>query len=42
MNVLIDPEGKAISLTLQGEELVTRVKQILSGDLYYQKEEPKK
>ena len=41
-NVLIDPEGKAISLTLQGEELVTRVKQILSGDLYYQKEEPKK
>lgn len=42
MNVLIDPEGKAISLTLQGDELVTRVKQILSGDLYYQKEEPKK
>lgn len=41
-NVLIDPEGKAISLTLQGEELVTRVKQILSGDLYYQKEDSKK
>jgi len=41
-NVLIDPEGKTISLTLQGDELVTRVKQILSGDLYYQKEEPKK
>ncbi len=42
MHVLIDPEGKAISLTLQGDELVARVKQILSGDLYYQKEEPKK
>lgn len=42
MNVLIDPEGKAISLTLQGDELLTRVRQILSGDLYYQQETPKK
>jgi|GEM_PF-6451926 len=29
-------------MTLQGEELVARVKQILSGDLYYQDETPKK
>ena len=34
--ILIDPEGKAISFTLRGEELVQRVKQILGGDLYYQ------
>lgn len=33
--ILIDPEGKAISFSLRGEELVRRVKQILSGDLYY-------
>lgn len=33
--VLIDPEGRAISFTLRGEEAVARVKQILSGDLYY-------
>lgn len=33
--ILIDPEGKAISFSLSGEELVRRVKQILSGDLYY-------
>ncbi len=33
--VLVDPEGRAISFTLRGEEAVARVKQILSGDLYY-------
>lgn len=33
--VLIDPEGRAISFTLRGEELISRVKQILNGDLYY-------
>lgn len=37
--ILIDPEGRAISFTLRGEELVRRVKQILSGDLYYQGEQ---
>lgn len=41
-HVLIDPEGKVISLTLRGEELLMRVKQILSGDLYYQNEGGKK
>ena len=34
--ILIDPEGKAISFTLRGEELVRRVNQIMGGDLYYQ------
>lgn len=34
--ILLDPEGKAISFTLRGEELVRRIRQILSGDLYYQ------
>ena len=42
MNILIDPEGKAISFTLRGDELLSRVRQILSGDLYYQKEAPRK
>ena len=37
--ILIDPEGKAISFSLRGEELVRRVKQILQGDRYYQKVE---
>lgn len=37
--ILIDPEGRAISFTLRGEELVNRVKQILSGDLYYQNQQ---
>ena len=41
-HVLIDPEGKVISLTLRGDELLMRVKQILSGDLYYQNEGGKK
>jgi len=36
--ILIDPEGRAISFSLRGEELVRRVKQILDGDLYYQNE----
>ena len=31
----ITPDGKAISFTLMGIELFARVKQILSGDLYY-------
>lgn len=39
--ILIDPEGRAISFTLRGEELVNRVKQILNGDLYYKGEEKK-
>ena len=42
MHVLITPDGKVISLTLQGEELQKRVKQILDGDLYYESETPKK
>ena len=33
--VLVDPEGKAVSFTLRGEEMVRRIKQILAGDLYY-------
>lgn len=33
--ILVDPEGRAISFSLRGEELVRRVKQILSGDKYY-------
>lgn len=33
--ILIDPEGKAVSFSLRGEEMVRRIKQILSGDLYY-------
>lgn len=36
MIFLIDPEGKMISSSLRGEELVRRVRQIMSGDLYYQ------
>lgn len=36
MIFLIDPEGKLISSSLRGEELVRRVRQIMSGDLYYQ------
>lgn len=34
--ILINPEGRAISFSLRGEEMVARVKQILSGDLYYE------
>lgn len=33
--ILIDPEGRAISFSLRGEEMVRKVKQILGGDLYY-------
>ena len=33
--ILVDPEGKAVSFTLRGEEMVRRIKQILAGDLYY-------
>ena len=33
--ILLDPDGKAISFSLRGEEMVRRVKQILDGDLYY-------
>ena len=36
MIFLIDPEGRMISSSLRGEELVRRVRQIMSGDLYYQ------
>ena len=37
--ILISPDGKAISFTLMGIELFARVKQILSGDLYYLRDE---
>ena len=33
--VLVDPEGRAISLDMKSEEVVERVEQILAGDLYY-------
>lgn len=33
--MLFDPEGKAISLDMTGEEALERVEQILAGDLYY-------
>lgn len=32
---LLDPEGRLISQTLRGEELIERVLQIMEGDLYY-------
>lgn len=34
--ILIDPEGRAISFSLRGEEMVTRVKEILAGDRSYE------
>ncbi len=34
--ILVDPEGRAISFSLRGEEMVRRIKQIMNGDLYYQ------
>ena len=37
--ILISPDGKVISFTLMGIELFARVKQILSGDLYYLRDE---
>ena len=40
--VLIDPEGKIISLSLRGDEMVMRVKQILAGELYYDTQTPPK
>lgn len=33
--ILIDPEGRAISLDIDSEEALMRVEQILEGDLYY-------
>lgn len=33
--ILIEPEGRAVSLNMDIDELVIRVEQILSGDLYY-------
>lgn len=39
--ILIDPEGRVVSFSLRGEELVRRIKQILSGDLYYQNTQDK-
>ena len=33
--VLIEPEGRAVSLDMETDELVMRIEQILSGDLYY-------
>lgn len=35
--ILLDPEGNVISLALRGEEMVSRVKQILDGKLDYKK-----
>lgn len=33
--ILVAPEGRAISLNMNTDELIERVEQILSGDLYY-------
>ena len=33
--ILIEPEGRAVSLDMDIDEVVMRVEQILSGDLYY-------
>lgn len=33
--ILIEPEGRAVSLDMETDELVMRIEQILSGDLYY-------
>lgn len=33
--ILIDPEGRAISLNMEADEVQMRVEQILEGDLYY-------
>ena len=33
--VLIEQEGRAVSLDMDVDEVVMRVEQILSGDLYY-------
>ena len=33
--VLIEPEGHAVSLNMEIDEIIMRVEQILSGDLYY-------
>ncbi len=33
--ILIDPEGRAISLNMEADEVQIRVEQILEGDLYY-------
>mgnify|MGYP003290658400 FL=1 len=33
--ILVDPEGRAISLNMEADEVQMRVEQILDGDLYY-------
>lgn len=33
--ILIEPEGFAVSLDMEADEIVMRIEQILSGDLYY-------
>jgi hypothetical protein len=33
--ILVDPEGRAISLNMEAHEVQMRVEQILEGDLYY-------
>ena len=33
--VFVEPEGRAVSLDMDIDELIIRVEQILSGDLYY-------
>lgn len=39
--ILVEPEGRAVSLNMDIDEVVMRIEQIMSGDLYYldQKEE---
>ena len=33
--ILVEPEGRAVSLNMEIDEIIMRVEQILSGDLYY-------
>ena len=33
--IIVEPEGRAVSLDMDIDELIIRVEQILSGDLYY-------
>lgn len=33
--ILIEPEGHAVSLNMENDEIIMRIKQIMSGDLYY-------
>ena len=33
--LLIEPEGRAVSLNMENDEIIMRLEQILIGDLYY-------